>query len=53
MLEVCERFPAIGTIETYMALSSGARAIYNQYTLLKIEAETRAKWPLNSGRSRD
>jgi hypothetical protein len=41
MLEVCERFPKIGTIGDYMALSAGERAIYNQYTLLKIETEAR------------
>ena len=35
MLEVCERFPKIGTIADYMALPSGERALYNQYTLMK------------------
>ena len=37
MLEVCERFPAIGTIENYQALPPGERALYNQYVLLKLE----------------
>ena len=41
MLEVCERFPAIGTIENYQALSSGHRALYNQYILLKLEEEAK------------
>jgi len=37
MLEVCERFPAIGTIQNYQALPPGERALYNQYALLKLE----------------
>ena len=37
MLEVCERFPAIGTIQNYQALPPGERALYNQYVLFKIE----------------
>jgi hypothetical protein len=42
MLEVCERFPKIGTIADYQALPPGERALYNQYTLLKIEIETKS-----------
>jgi len=41
MLEVCERFPAIGTIQNYQALPPGERALYNQYTLIKLEAEAK------------
>lgn len=39
MLEVCERFPAIGTIQNYLALPPGERVLYNQYVLLKITQE--------------
>ena len=41
MLEVCQRFPAIGTIQTYQALPPGERALYDQYVLLKLEAEAK------------
>jgi hypothetical protein len=41
MLEVCERFPKIGTIANYQALPPGEKAIYNQYTLLKLEEESK------------
>jgi len=44
MLEVLERFPAIGTVEGYLALPPGERALYNQYTLMKLENE--AKTPV-------
>lgn len=37
MLEVMDRFPAIGTIHDYQALPIGERALYNQYVLLKLE----------------
>ena len=37
MLEVLERFPQLGTIHDYRALPPGERALYSQYTLLKIE----------------
>jgi len=39
MLEVCERFPKIGTIQSYQALSAGERVLYDQYILLKLEEE--------------
>jgi hypothetical protein len=42
MLEVCERFPRIGTIANYQALPPGERALYNHHTLLKIEQEARS-----------
>lgn len=41
MLKVCERFPGIGTIEAYMTLPPGERALYEQYTLDALEAEAR------------
>jgi hypothetical protein len=41
MLEVIERFPAIGTIESYRALPPGQKVLYNQYTLLKLEEENK------------
>jgi hypothetical protein len=41
MLEVCQRFPKIGTIEDYQALPPGERALYNQHTLKKLEAEAK------------
>jgi len=41
MLEVLERFPAIGTIENFQALPPGQKAIYSQYVLLKLEEERR------------
>lgn len=39
MFEVCERFNM--RIEEYQRLSPGERALYNQYTLIKIEAESK------------
>jgi hypothetical protein len=39
MLEVCERFGI--RISDYRALPAGERTLYDQYTLLKLEAETR------------
>jgi len=39
MLEVCERFPKIGTIRDYQALPAGERMLYDQYTLMKLEEE--------------
>jgi len=47
MLEVVERFPGIGTIENYQALSPGERALYDQYTLIKLEAEAKASPAIN------
>jgi hypothetical protein len=41
MLEVCERFPAIGTIAGYQALPRGERILYDQYTMIKLENEAR------------
>jgi hypothetical protein len=39
MLEVCERFRM--TIADYQALPPGERALYNQHTLIKLEAEAK------------
>ena len=39
MLEVCERFGLL--IDAYQALPPGERALYNQYALMKLEAEAR------------
>lgn len=41
MLKVCERFPQIGTVADYMALSPGERALYEQYTLDALQTEAR------------
>ena len=48
MLEVLERFPAIGMlqpgltpIQNYQALPPGERILYDQYTLAKHEAEAK------------
>ena len=41
MLEVIERFPAIGTIENYQALSAGERALFDQYVVFKHEEALR------------
>ncbi len=41
MLKICERFPQIGSIRDYMALSPGEKALYRQYTLDALEAEAR------------
>ena len=41
MLEVCERFPAIGTIANFRALPPGEKALYCQYALLKLEEAAR------------
>ena len=48
MLEVLERFPTIGAIDprltpiqNYLALPPGEKALYNQYALIKLEAEMR------------
>ena len=48
MLEVLERFPAIGMIqpgltpiENYQALPPGERELYEQYTLIKWETEAK------------
>jgi hypothetical protein len=40
MLEVCERFQM--RISEYQALPPGERVLYDQYTLIKIEAEAKA-----------
>lgn len=42
MLEVCERFPAIGTIQNYLALPPGDRMLYDQFVLLKLKQEAQA-----------
>ena len=42
MLEVCDRFNML--IGEYQALPSGERALYNQYVIMKLEAE--AKTPV-------
>jgi len=34
-------FPEIGSIDNYMALPPGKRALYNQYALLKYEQAAR------------
>jgi hypothetical protein len=39
MLEVIERFPAIGTIADYQALPSGEKELYNEYVIAKIKEE--------------
>lgn len=39
MLQVCERFPQIGTIEDYLALPPGERLLYEQYTMAAVRAE--------------
>lgn len=39
MLEVCERFNM--RIDEYLSLPIGDRALYNQYTIIKIEAESK------------
>lgn len=39
MMKVCERFPQIGGIAGYLALPSGEKALYRQFTLDAIEAE--------------
>ena len=44
MMKVLERFPKIGTIQDYLALPSGERALYDQYTLYALAAE--AKTPV-------
>jgi len=41
MLKVCERFPQIGGIADYMALPPGEKALYEQYTLDAIHAESK------------
>lgn len=41
MLKVCERFPRIGTIDAYMALPAGERALYDQYTIDALEIEAK------------
>ena len=48
MLEVLERFPAIGMmdtsktpIENYQALPLGERILYEQYALIKLEDEAK------------
>ena len=41
MLEVCRRFPAIGTIPKYKALSLGERILYNQYVVWMLEIEAK------------
>jgi len=41
MLKVCDRFPQIGTIEAYMALPPGERALYDQYTLDALQEEAK------------
>lgn len=41
MLKVCERFPQIGGIKECMALPKGELALYEQYTLDAIEAESK------------
>ena len=40
MLEVCERFKF--TIREYQALPPGDKILYNEYTKIKIEAETKS-----------
>jgi len=40
MLEVCERFNM--RIEEYLSLPSGEKALYNQYTLIKIKEEAKS-----------
>ncbi len=42
MLEVIARFPAIGTIQAYRALPRGERALYNEFTKLKLKEEAKA-----------
>jgi hypothetical protein len=39
MLEVCERFSM--RVSEYRALPPGERALYNQFTLLKLEEEAK------------
>jgi len=39
MLEVCERFNM--RMDEYLLLSPGERALYNQYTLKKLEKEAK------------
>ena len=39
MFEVCERFNM--RIEEYQRLSPGERALYNQYTLVKLDDESK------------
>lgn len=41
MMRVCERFPQIGGIRDYLALSPGERALYRQYTLDALEIEAK------------
>lgn len=41
MLEVANRFPAIGTIANYRALPLGERILYEQFALVKLEEELR------------
>ena len=48
MLEVLERFPSIGAlqpgltpIQNYQSLPPGEMALYNQYALMKLEAEAK------------
>ena len=40
MLEVCQRF--IMNIDEYQALPAGQRALYDQFTLIKLEEEAKA-----------
>lgn len=41
MLEVLLRFPAIGGIPQYQALSTGEKALYEQFILLLLEKENK------------
>lgn len=41
MMLVIDRFPAIGTIEKYLELPPGTRALYNQYTLYARQQEAK------------
>lgn len=41
MMEVINRFQAIGTIEVYKALPVGERILYDQYTIAKLEDEAK------------
>ena len=44
MMKVCEKFPQIGTLDDYIALPPGEKAIYNQYVIYEMEQE--AKTPV-------
>lgn len=39
MLKVCEIFPQIGSINNYMNLPLGERALYDQYAIDLLEKE--------------